>query len=427
MISAVAVATIVPACSTSKLLDVKTPNTVPVTVFDSPTTAALMVNSAIGNFECAFGATVLVEGVISDDLADSQLGAAQWPYDRRDANTQTNGIYGTSGCTSNQGPGLYTPLSTARWSADDALKKLTTWTDAEVPNRQTFIAQMNLYAGFGYAVMGMAMCEAAFDLGPVTDQKGMFALAEKRFTDAIAAATTPALASVLNAAYAGRARVRLFLGNTAGAITDAQLVPKGFVFNASTDNSDGGGRRGNRIYAATQQTGNYTVEPVSLDLKTENGESDPRSSVIQTTTRAADSRSIVYAPRKFSSGAAALNNTVGNAIPLPVTRYEEAQLIIAEAQGGSAAVSIINALRATANVRAYTGGTDAASIKNLIIDERRRVLFAEGFRNYDIQRFSLTQNPAAGAVYPRVGGTYGTTTCLPLPDIERFNNPSITP
>ena len=415
------------ACSTSRLLDVNAPNSVPVTVFDNPGAAGLMVTSVIGNFECAYGAAVLIEGVISDELADAQLGAAQWPYDRRDANTQTNGVYGTSGCTSNQGPGIYTPLSTARWSADDALTKLTGWTDAEVPNRATYIAQMNLYAGFSYAMIGMAMCQAAFDLSPQMDQKAIFALAEKRFSDAIAAATTPALASVLNAAYLGRARVRLFQGNTTGALADAQLVPKGFVYNASADNNDGGGRRGNRIYAATQQTGNYTVEPVSLDLKTEAGESDPRSAVIVTTTRPADSRSVISVPKKYSSGAAAANNTVGNAIPIPLARYEEAQLIIAEVQGGASAVSIINALRATVGLKPYSGGTDAASIKNLIIDERRRVLFVEGFRNYDIQRFNLPQVPAVGATYPRVGGTYGTTTCLPLPDIERFNNPNITP
>ena len=47
---------------------------------------------------------------------------------------------------------------------------------------------MNLYAGFSYAMLGMSMCQAAFDLGPAVDQKGMFALAEKRFTDAITGA-----------------------------------------------------------------------------------------------------------------------------------------------------------------------------------------------------------------------------------------------
>ena len=38
-------------------------------------------------------------------------------------------------------------------------------------------------------MLGMSMCGAAFDHGPTVDQKGMFALAEKRFTDAITAGT----------------------------------------------------------------------------------------------------------------------------------------------------------------------------------------------------------------------------------------------
>lgn len=422
IIGAAAIGVLGVACNTDRLLDVNAPNAVPVTIFDSPGAATLMVASAISDFECGFGSAVAVEGIISDELADSQLGAAQWPYDRRDANTQTNGIYGTSGCASNQGPGIYTPLSTARYDADNALTKLASWTDAQVPNRKTFIAQMNLYAGFSYAMMGMSMCGAAFDQGPTVDQKGMFALAEKRFTDAIAAAASTA---ITNAAYVGRARVRLYQGNSAGAAADAALVPKGFVFNSSTDASDGGGRRANRVYASVQQTGNYSVEAVSINLKTEQGEIDPRSATVTTNTRPADSRSVIYAPAKYSSGPTQ-NNTLGDAIPLPVARYEEAQLILAETQGGAGAVTIINAMRATVSLKLYAGATDAPSIKNLIADERRRVLFLEGLRNYDVQRLSLPLNPAVGAVYPRVGGTYGNTTCLPLPDVERFNNPNAT-
>ena len=413
------------ACNTDRLLDVSAPNAVPVVLFDSPTSANLMVASAIGDFECALGSAVIVEAIISDELADAQLGAAQWPYDRRDANTQTNGIYGTSGCASNQGPGIYTPLATARFDADNAITKLTGWSDAEVSGRTGLLAQMNLYAGFSYAMLGMSMCQAAFDLGPTVDQKGMFALAESRFTAAITAAQSAKLTDVLNAAYVGRARVRLYLGNLAGAAADAQLVPKGFVFNASTDASDGGNRRSNRIYAAVQQTGNYTVEPVSVNLKTENGEVDPRSAAVTTTTRPADSKTVIVAPAKYSTGPTQ-NNTIGEAIPLPIARYEEAQLILAEVQGGAQAVSIINAMRAAVPLKAYTGPTDAASVKNLIIDERRRVLFIEGLRNYDLERFALPLNPATGSTYPRVGGSYGTTTCLPLPDVERNNNPNAT-
>src|SRR5258705_6945685 len=101
IIGAAAVVGLVVACSTSRLLDVNAPNAVLVTIFDSPSSANLMVTSAIGDFECAFGSAITVEGIISDELADSQLGAAQWPYDRRDANTQTNGVYGTRGCAGN--------------------------------------------------------------------------------------------------------------------------------------------------------------------------------------------------------------------------------------------------------------------------------------------------------------------------------------
>lgn len=420
MIGAATGMLVLAACSTSKYLDVTAPNSVPVVLFDEPTSATLMVNSAIGDFECAFGAAVVVEGIISDELADAQLGAAQWPYDRRDANTQTNGIYGTSGCNSNQGPGIYTPLSTARFAADNAVKKLTEWTDAQVPNRTALLAQANLYAGFAYSMLGISMCQAAFDLGPAVDQKGMFALGEKRFTDAIAAAQTANLPNIVNAAYVGRARMRLYQGNLSGAISDAQLVPKGFVYNSATDAGDS--RRNNRVFAATQQTGNYTVESVSLNLTTENGEADPRSAIVTTTTRPSDSRSVITVPKKYS----AASTTLGDAIPLPLARYEEAQLIIAEAQGGANAVTIINAMRATVGLKPYTGGTDATSIKNLVIDERRRVLFVEGLRNYDIERFNLPLIPATGSAYPRVGGTYGNTTCLPLPDVERFNNPNIT-
>lgn len=82
-------------------------------------------------------------------------------------------------------------------------------------------------------------------------------------------------------------------------------------------------------------------------------------------------------------------------------------------------------MRAEVGLKPYTGATHATSIRNLIIDERRRVLFAEGFRNYDIQRFNLPLSPPPGSTYPRVGGTYGNTTCLPLPDIARHADSSV--
>ena len=102
------------ACNTDKLLDAGVPDRVDASTLGTPGTAALLVNSAVGDFECAIGSAITVEAIISDEFADAQLGAAGWPYDRRDANTQPGGIYGTGTCTSAQNPGLYLQVE-ATW------------------------------------------------------------------------------------------------------------------------------------------------------------------------------------------------------------------------------------------------------------------------------------------------------------------------
>ncbi len=415
LLAAAAVTLFVVACSTSRLLDVQTPNSVPATVYGNPSNAALMVNSAIGDFECAFGGFVVAEGMATDEIQDATITAANWQLDRRDDGF-TSGTYGTGGCTATEG--LYTPLSTARWEADQAVTALGGWTDAQVANRQSLLAQANVYAGFSYATLGVSMCQAAFDLGPLVDQKGMFALAEKRFTDGIAAAQAAANTNLLNAAYVGRARVRLFQHNTAGAAADAALVPKGFVFNAQMDAVNS--RRFNHIFNAISTGGSATIEPATRALTTENGEIDSRSATVKLTTKPSDGVQLIYIPVKFN----AASLTAGEALPQPIARYEEAQLILAEAQGGAAGVAIINTLRAAVSLKPYTGATDATSFTNLIIGERQRVLFVEGFRAFDVERFNLALTPLAGSAY-RFGGVYGHTVCLPLPDIERVNNPNI--
>jgi hypothetical protein len=203
------------------------------------------------------------------------------------------------------------------------------------------------------------------------------------------------------------------MGNATGAAADAAFVPSGFVLNAQNDATDN--RLMNRIFQITQQNGFYTVEALSRGLRTERGDVDPRSATKLVSTRPADARSDIWVAEKYPAQGA----------PTPIASYKEAQLILAEARGGQEAVTIINALRASAGLQPYTGATDAASIRSLIIDERRRVLFLEGFRNYDMQRFNVPFNPPVGAPFPNKGGTYGNTRCLPLPDVERVNNPNI--
>jgi hypothetical protein len=400
----------VAACNPDDLLESERPSTLEAEDVAGPANATLLVNGAVADFECAHGAFVAASGLMGDELEDAQLAAAVWSYDRRDFGTQPGGQYGTGTCNA-QLFGVYRPLATARWSADNAIKNLDDWTDQQVPNRQALIATAATYAGFSLLEMGMLMCSAAIDVGPEMQSDELFREAEKRFDRAIAEATTSNRADLRNAATAGRARVRLYLGNKSGAAADARTIPAGFVFNARAEDVSES-RRWNRVFHFVNFSRFHMVAAASQNLTT-GGVSDPRTRVTVTSARAVDGRPSVV-QNKYAS----------NSSPLPITRYEEMQLIIAEAEGGQTAVGIINALRAKAGVPAVSGA-EAANIQQTIIEERRRELFLEGQRMYDIRRFNIALTPPPGAGFPK-GGSYGNTMCLPLPDIERFNNPNIS-
>jgi hypothetical protein len=356
------------------------------------------------------GAFILVGGIIGDEFADAQLGSAGWWYDRRDVNLAPGSAYGVNGCDVNQTPGLYRPVSTARWAADNALRNLQGWTDAQVPNRATLIATAAMYSGFSYAMLGMSMCSAAVDSGPEMTSQQLFAAAEQRFTTAIETGTQAGATAIVQAALVGRARVRLYQGNNTGAVADARLVPANFVFNATA--SQDNNRRWNRIFASNTLNGFYTVEPQSRGLTT-GGVVDPRTVSRNSGQNAADGTQL-WVQQKYT--------TYGS--PMPMARGAEAQLIIAEVEGGQSAVGIINSLRDRVGLPRFAS-TDPAAIRNEVIAERRRELWLEGQRFYDINRFQLPLTPAPGTPFVR-GGTYGNTRCLPLPDVERFNNPNIT-
>ena len=151
-----------------------------------PRNATLMVNSAIGDFECAFGGFVTTEGIATDELQDATITAANWQLDRRDDGIHVGQLWhrrmhGTEG--------VYTPMSTARWEADQAVATLNGWTDAQVagvgrrssPRRTSTPASATRRSAWRCARPRSTSARRS-------NQKGMFALAEKRFTDAITAA-----------------------------------------------------------------------------------------------------------------------------------------------------------------------------------------------------------------------------------------------
>jgi len=393
-----------------RLIAVDIPDRILEATLEDPAQASLLVRSAQTNFECAFGSYVVALGLVTDELDDASGAGDFIPFDRRDIRPG-EGIFGTYAQNECDNLGVYGPVSRARWLADQVRAKLEGWSDGQVPSRQQKIATVAAYSGYALVLLGEGFCSAALDIGPELTRAQILAQAEDRFTRAITAAQAASSALERNWASIGRARTRLNLGRTADAVADAQTIPTGFAVQATAD-GQATAQRENRPYAWINRARRATVSASFRNLEWQ-GSPDPRVPVSNGNRTGADNVTPWWFQTKYGSEAASI----------PLATWEEAQLILAEVAGGQTAVGIINGLHSRAGLPPFTS-TDAQVIAAQVREERRRELFLESHRINDFIRFSLPLSPPAGAPYPR-GGVYGSTTCLPLPDRERLNNPNI--
>ena len=83
-------------------------------------------------------------------------------------------------------------------------------------------------------------------------------------------------------------------------------------------------------------------------------------------------------------------------------------------------IDAINRLRTKANLPLLSAA-EIANFKATVIEERRRELFSEGYRYGDMLRLNI---PFPTGLNQKKQ-TYGSITCLPLPDVETLNNPNL--
>lgn len=408
------------ACTEITALRQDNPGQLSAATVYAPANAQLVVNGAIADFECAFARYAVGSAVFTDELSNAIGSTANYDYDRR--TLQTNATYGTGTCGANQQAPIYTTLSVARASADTAAARLRGWTDAEMPagvNRTRLIGQAAAYAGYSLVLLGEGMCSAAINLGPELTPAQLFEEAKARFDSAAVAAGAANDAATLNLAYLGRARALLDLGRPADAAADAARIPATFVAATSTDAINL--RRQNFVFV-TINNNNWATVDASFRNLTVGGVPDSRVAVTNTGRAGTAPGSQIWTPNKYPA-----LTTV-----MPIARYAEAQLIVAEGRaaagdvaGAAAAINLVRTSRP--GLPAYSAaGQTAAQVQAQLVEERRRELFLEGHRLGDVRRYGLAPTPAAGVAYPGGGGTYGQQSCFPLPDVERINNPSIS-
>lgn len=446
------------------LLEVTVPGQMVAEDVFTPLMAESVVLSAVAKIECGYS-TFIPFGSAHEDAwwRTSALYGAQAEYrEERASNTSVCVTGGSSG-------GWYMGFQSGRSLAEEIYGYLEGWSDAQVQNRQQLMAIAATYAGIAYQMMGEVFCEVSVNLGPAMTPGQTLAEADRWLTIALQHINTTGdfqfrsiTPSMKQLAHLIRARARLALGTNyaasgdragflQGAAADATLIQPGFVAWITRDaapnsrrntffwnhsfNTHGtiGGPRPDRSnpgafvpftgfrYLIIDPQGRAVInqrpvmEPRALGAAPTLGVADPRVPVeILPGHMGNDSQTQMYIQTKYPSYAA----------DIPLARWAEAQLILAEVEGGQGIVNRINALRDVHGLPRFSS-SNPVEIRDALIEERRRELFLEGRFWADKLRFDLWFPNGVGLSIPEARGNYGFTKCILMPLSEYQNNPNL--
>jgi hypothetical protein len=283
---------------------------------------------------------------------------------------------------------LWARMQRIRYEAEsgvERMKKITGYpydTDANA-------ARANLLGGFANRMLGESVCQAVINSGPIQSDTTYFQRAEAEFTEAIRIASVAKSATdILAAAYGGRASVRAWQGNWAGAVADAAQVPASFVYNAIY--SINSTRENNSLVQET-----YVRREFSLyNTMWAKVFKDPRVpwDTIKTSTGSIqtgqDGRTPFFRQAKYT--------TLGSAIPL----VKGTEMLMLQAENAlrngdiTTAFTFINQQRAVYKMSALTAPADLATAWKTLEFERGAVVWLEARRLWDLRRWFIDPGPA---------------------------------
>ena len=418
------------ACnSIDDLLEVELPGRVQAEDLVNPTFATTLMLSARGDFECALSNHIWSMGIWTLEFYNSNQTRTQNVVSLRDTAVKSVSSLGSASaqpnCRESNPPPLASALHIARVQGKNAVEIISGFDEAEVPEKNFNIGVAYAYRGYSVELLSEAFCAVTFDSGPIMTREQGFDLARGHFLEAIdflgrvtSGPNVSEAQSVENMAKIGYARASLQLGDAAGVVRFRNDVPEGFVRFADRSTASTQTRNWVGFY-----TGSATISVYDdlLNLEVE-GVPDPRVPVRDEGRTASDNISPLRTQLKYTS----------QSDDIPFATWRELQISIAEAEGGQAAVDIINQLRTNtaglpANIDASAwplpqfASNDPAEIRDTVIEERRRELWLQGIRIGDMLRNDI---PFVAGTTPK-GEVYGPFTCVPLEEREEVNNPNI--
>lgn len=309
--------------------------------------------------------------------------------------------------------GTWGSLMQARYVTTSGVVRLQGMFTPEEFAKHPLVARAYLLGGFANRMVGENVCESVVEGGGAQPNTVEFENGITAFTNAIQIGTAAGSGSsdVVNAAYAGRASLKAWMGDWAGAVSDAQQVPIGFVYEASLM-TDG---LSNTLAYETHDRFEYTA------FDTEFGEHPndtraPWDTVYYedgSIANGANGQTPMFQQQKYTGG--------GDNIPL----VKGTEMLILRAEAALRNNDIPGAFALINQERAHDGMPDLpipgslAEAWTTLHFERGAVTWLENRRLWDLRRWFAESGPAHHDFMS------GRDSCIPISEEEINSNPNI--
>jgi starch-binding outer membrane protein, SusD/RagB family len=397
MTAVLALACITGACN---FLDVSNPGPIADENLNTPEAVPGIVAGMSGDLSDALDDLIFDNSIMADELVH---GGSYTP----------EGLFYRGIIRDEDVNGLWGDMHTARWTAEQGIERMRSILEDRFETN-TNVPRAFFLAGIANRTLGENVCTTAIDGGSEQPNTVHFERAEPYFTEAIRLATAQGNSALRQAAHAGRASVRAWLGRWDEAVQDAQQVPTSHVTNALY--SVNSGREQNYMYQETHVRFEITV----YNTFWANVASDPRvpwdtlfdASGLKP-RNGQDGRTPHFRQRKYPSFDT----------DIPLVKGTEMRLLEAEAKlstgdiGG--AFESINTMRAFHELPALAAPATLAEAWQTLQRERGAVVWLESRRLWDLRRW----NAETGAAHN--GFLDERDKCIPISRNERLSNPNL--
>jgi len=369
-----------------------------------------------GDLYAAMDQVVIYQGLLGDELQHTGTWAG---YDDID--------HGRFIYSNHNAEAEYRQILRTRWFAGNAQERFVRVLGEAEAASSPLTVQVQTIEAAADMLLGMMFCEApAVASGPAVASAEILRQAEAGFTRAIQTAERAGTPSWALVNHAGRARVRLYLGDYAGAAADAGRIPNGWAKMAAF--SANSGRQNNAVVSLITANNNraagvrekwwptyHHASRSLLDPWTQ--EPDPRKAVFYDGSLGVDGVTPHYSQWKYRDLGA----------DIPFLHADEMRLIEAEVawRGGNLgeAQTIMNGLRSVVGLSPLPASADPDVVKQYLLNERLAELWMEGHRVVDLRRLGELRNVFAAMGDPERPAS--RPAMFPMDDDEARDNPSI--